>query len=428
MDISHQHSAGGFADQQTTCYNIWHPRVQENSMYQRAQRLSESLITLRREIHRHPELSFQEVQTAELIARRLAELDIPARTGVAKTGVVGDLGEGHDGPCIALRADMDALPIQEQNEVPYASEVPGVMHACGHDVHVACLLGAAQLLAEEAAAGRLPGRVRFLFQPSEESQDDEGLSGAMRMVDEGVMDGVGAVVGLHVWADLPVGTVGLRKGTATAYPDKFELVIRGQEAHGAFPHRGHDAISLAAQVINALQTVVSRRLDPTRAKVLTVGTIHGGTKDNIVAGEVTMTGTIRTFETDVREALFAEMEQACSVARALGGDFDLTIIPGYIPVVNDPAVTDLVRRVATDLLGPDNVQESALEMGGEDFSYFAREAPGSFFLIGGATPGEPARLHHHPEFDVDERCLAVGAALLAETALRYLREPVLGGQ
>ena len=394
-------------------------------MYERAQRLSDTLIALRREIHQHPELSFQEERTAQLIARRLAELGIPARTGVAKTGVVGDLGDVNGTACIALRADMDALPIQEQNDVPYTSQVPGVMHACGHDVHVACVLGAAQLLAEEEAAGRLPGRVRFLFQPSEEDQDDEAQSGAMRMVDEGAMEGVDAVVGLHVWTDLPVGTVGLRSGTATAYPDKFELVIKGQEAHGAFPHRGHDAISLAAQVINALQTMVSRRLDPTHAKVLTVGTIQGGTKDNIMAGEVKMTGTIRTFEPDIREALFAEMERVCSVARTLGGDFELKIIPGYLPVVNDPAVTDLVRRVASDLLGDQQVRESALEMGGEDFSYFAREAPGTFFLIGGRTPGEPARLHHHPEFDVDERCLPLGAALLAEIALRYLRNPGL---
>jgi amidohydrolase len=397
-------------------------------MYERAQRLSESLINLRREIHQHPELSFQEERTAQLIAQRLAELGIPARTGVAKTGVVADLGHEAGAPCIALRADMDALPIQEQNDVPYASQVPGVMHACGHDVHVAFVLGAAQLLAEEAAAGRLPGRVRFLFQPSEESQDDEALSGAMRMVDEGVMEGVDAVVGPHVWTDLPVGTVGLRAGSSTAYPDKFELIIKGQEAHGAFPHRGHDAITMAAQVINALQTVITRRLDPTRAKVLTVGTIHGGTKDNIMAGEVRMTGTIRTFEPEVREALFVEMEQACSVARALGGDFELEIIRGYIPVVNDPDLTELVRRVARDLLGAEQVRESALEMGGEDFSYFAREAPGTFFLIGGSTPGEPPRLHHHPEFDVDERCLPLGAALLAEIAMRYLRDGVAEGR
>jgi len=387
-------------------------------MYERAQELSETLVALRREIHRHPELSFQEHNTAKLIVGRLSELGIRARDGVAKTGVVGDIGD--DGPCIALRADMDALPIQEENDVPYASEVPGVMHACGHDFHVACVLGAAQLLAEEAAAGRLPGRVRLLFQPSEENQDDEGLSGAMRMVDEGVMEGVDAVIGLHVWADDPAGTVGLRKGTATAYPDKFELEIKGRASHGAFPHLGFDAITLSAQVINAMQTVISRRLDPTRGKVLTVGTIHGGTKDNIMAGQVTMTGTIRTFEPELRESLFAELERACSVARALGGDYDLKIIPGYIPVVNDPDLTDLVREVAVDFLGAEKVRESNLEMGGEDFSYFGREAPGCFFLVGGAIPGRNRYPHHHSRFDVDERTLPLGAALLAETAKRYL--------
>jgi amidohydrolase len=390
-------------------------------MLTRAQRLAETLVALRRTVHRHPELGFQERRTAGLIADRLAELDISVRTGVAKTGVVGDLVvPGSAGPCIALRADMDALPIQEESDAPYASEVPGVMHACGHDVHVACLLGAAQLLAEAAAAGSLRGQVRFLFQPAEEMQDDEGLSGAVRMVNEGAMEGVDAVVGLHVWADVPVGTIGIREGVTTAYPDKFVLVVRGQEAHGAYPQKGIDAISLAAQVIQALQTVVSRRLDPTRSKVLTVGTIKGGSVQNVLAGEVTMTGTIRTFEPETREILISEMERACGVARALGGDFELTVIPGYIPIVNDAALTALVRQVGVDLLGEENVRDQPLEMGGEDFSYLAREAPGCFFWLGGGLPGEPKRIHHHPHFDVDERCLPLGAALLAETAIRYL--------
>jgi amidohydrolase len=375
---------------------------------------------LRRDIHRNPELSFEEHQTARLIADRLADLGINVRTGAAKTGVVGDLGR--DGPRIALRADMDALPIQEANNVPYASTVPGVMHACGHDVHVACLLGAAELLAEEAAAGRLPGQVRFLFQPSEESWNDDGLSGGMRMVNEGVMEAVDAVLALHVDSKTPTGTIRVREGTINAYPDMFELVVMGQGAHGAFPHEGFDAITLAAQVIFALQTVVSRRLDPTRGRVLTVGTIEGGTKDNVMAGQVTMTGTIRTFEPETREVLFAEMERACGVARALGGDFTLQISPGYIPVENDEDLTALVRRVGTDLLGAQNVLEAAREMGGEDFSYFAREAPGCMFWLGGAIPDKPERVHHHPRFDVDERCLPIGTAVLAETAMRYLKQ------
>ncbi len=389
-------------------------------MLERAQRLNDRLVAWRRDLHRHPAPGFQEHYAARLIAGALGELGIDARAGVARTGVVAEVGQG--GACITLRADMDALPIQEENEVPYASEVPGMMHACGHDVHMACLLGAAQLLAEEAAAGRLPGRVRFLFQPSEESQDEEGLSGAMRMVDEGAMDGVEAVLGLHVWSELPVGTISLGAGAVTAYTDKFHLAIRGRAAHGAFPQLGVDAITLSAQVVNALQTVVSRRMDPTRAKVLTVGTIHGGTKDNIMAGEVTMTGTLRTFEPETRETLLAEMERACGVARTLGGDFDLAIHPGFIPIINDPGLTDLVRQVGSDLLGADHVREAELEMGGEDFSYFAQRAPGCFFLLGAGTPGEPERLHHHPRFDVDERCLPQGAALLAEAAIRFLRD------
>jgi amidohydrolase len=389
-------------------------------MFQRAQELSDTLVALRRQIHRHPELGFQETRTAQLIAAQLGELGIAARTGVGKTGVVGDIGDS--GPCIALRADMDALPIQEENDVPYASEVPGVMHACGHDVHVACVLGAAQLSAEEASANRLPGRVRFLFQPAEEFQDDEGQSGAMRMVDEGVMDGVDAVAGLHVWSELPTGQISLREGPSTAYVDTLKLTIKGQEAHGAFPHKGFDAISIAAQVIVALQTVISRRLDPTRGRVLTIGTIQGGTKGNILAGRVTMTGTLRTFEPETRKALFAEIERTCSVARALGGDFEMDIMPGFIPIVNDPAMTALVRQVGVDLLGQENVLPSPLEMGAEDFSYFAEKAPGCFFILGGGSPDGPQRIHHHPQFDVDERCLPVGAALLAETALRFLKQ------
>ena len=389
-------------------------------MLARAKALQEYVVRVRRDIHRHPELGFQEYQTADLIAEELDKLGYAVTKGVGKTGVVGDLGSG--GPRVALRADMDALPIDEANDVPYASELPGVMHACGHDAHVACALGAAVLLAQEAEAGRLSGSVRFLFQPSEEATDEEGLSGAMRMVDDGVMEGVDAVVGLHVWSELPLGKISLSDGPITAYTDSFKLTVTGRESHGAFPHEGVDAISLSAQVVQALQTVVSRRLDPTKAKVLSIGTICGGTVGNVISGSVEMTGTLRTFDPETQASLFAEIDRACGVAEALGGNYELTIKKGYVPIINDAGMTGLVRQVGIDLLGADNVLSAEAEMGGEDFSCFAQKAPGCFFHLGCAMDEGPLRRHHHPLFDVNEDCLPLGSALLAEAGLRTLAE------
>jgi amidohydrolase len=204
--------------------------------------------------------------------------------------------------------------------------------------------------------------------------------------------------------------------------DGFDLVVKGRDAHGAYPHQGFDAIVIAAQVINALQTVVSRRLDPTEGRVITIGTIEGGTKENIITGKVSMTGSIRTFDKELRENLLAEMERACGVAQALGGDYELTIRPGFMAIINDPAMTELVWQTGINLLGEENVNEGSLEMGAEDFSYFAEKAPGCLFSLGGAVAEGPPRMHHHPCFDVDERCLPIGAALLAESALRYLKQ------
>jgi amidohydrolase len=390
-------------------------------MLDRAKAHGEEMVSLRRQIHRHPEPAFGEVRTAQLVADQLASLGIPHKAGVGGTGVVGELGQG--GRCIALRADMDALPIQEENQVPYASEVPGMMHACGHDVHVAGLLGAARLLAEEQAAGRLPGRVRLLFQPAEESTDAQGRSGAMRLVEEGAMDGVDGVLGLHVAADQPLGTISLRDGTMTAFTDRIRVDVLGEAAHGACPQKGFDAVVLAAHVIQALQTVVSRRLDPTKGRVLTIGTIHGGDKENVVASKVTLAGTIRTFDPEMREAVYVEVRRACEVARAMGGDYDLKLNGGYPAVVNDKAMASLVRRVGAALLGADNVLEMELQMHGEDFSFLSQEAPGCYFNVGGAIPGEPERLHHNPRFDVDERCLPIGAAVMASAAIQFLQSP-----
>ena len=386
-------------------------------LLQRAQALQETLREIRRKVHQHPELGFQEVETARLAAEHLRRLGLEVREGVGRTGVVGTLGSGR--PCIALRADMDALPIQEGNEVPYASRRPGVMHACGHDAHVACLLGAAMLLAEALPA---QGQVRFLFQPCEEGGDAEGKSGAVRMVEDGAMEGVDAVVGLHVTSELERGQVGFRAGPLMAAADRFVATVRGRSAHAAYPHRGVDAIVLAAQVVLAIQTVVSRRLSPMDHGVITVGVIQGGVRSNVVADEVRMEGTIRSFTPEVRSLLAAGLRDACRIVEPLGGSWDLQVVEGFPVTWNDPALTALVRAAAVEALGEEHVQEISPEMGSEDFSFLAQRAPGCYFYLGTRTPGEPPRPAHSPTFDIDEAALPVGAAVLAAAALRFLAE------
>jgi amidohydrolase len=391
-------------------------------MLNRARELHERIRALRRDIHRHPELGYEEHRTSALVADTLRSLGVSVQTGVARTGVVGSL-EGGTGPTVALRADMDALPIQEENEVDYASQVPGVMHACGHDAHVAVLLGAAMLLAEDPP----PGRVRFLFQPSEEGPDEEGKSGGRRFVEEGVMEGVDAVFGLHVSSDFPVGTIGVRPGALMAAADLFEVEILGKGCHGAHPHKGTDPVVLAAHVVLALQQIVARRVDPVEAGVVTVGALEAGTKHNIISERALLKGTTRAFDSQVREQILQELERACSVARALGGDFRLTVKGGgYPPTVNDVEMTALVRAAGRDLLGADNVLEVKPRMVAEDFSFLAQEAPGCFSRLGTATPGQPERRIHSPTFDIDEDALPVGAALLAEVAGRFLRQSRAG--
>ncbi len=373
------------------------------------------LVDIRRRLHQYPELGFQERQTADYIAGLLASFGLKPRVGVGKTGVVADMGDGH--PIVALRADMDALPIQEDNDIPYASRNPGVMHACGHDVHMAALIGAAMLLKERT----FPGTVRFIFQPSEEGQDEEGLSGAMRMVAEGVMDGVSAVFGMHVDDEAYAGTAGVRPGPVMAAADAFRIVVRGRGGHGAYPHKGVDPILLAAQVVVALNHVVSRRVSPLDSGVISIGSIHGGTKSNIIPDQVEIKGTVRSFKPEVRDALFAGIRRAGEVARALGGDYELSIQDGYPPTVNDPALTALAQEVGRDLLG-DRFGDQPVEMGAEDFSIFAAKAPGCYLRLGVRGHGQPLRAIHTSRFDVDETALAVGAALFAALALARLRQ------
>jgi amidohydrolase len=385
------------------------------SLSPRAFALQEQLRTWRRYLHQHPELAFQEEKTARYVADVLAGLGWRVREHVGRTGVVGEMGAGE--PIVALRADMDALPIQEQNDVPYASTVPGVMHACGHDAHVAWLLGAATLL---TAAPPARGRVRLLFQPSEENRDAENKSGAQRMIEDGAMTGVEAVFGLHVDARLDPGRLHTRPGPFMAAVDPFDGTVRGVAAHGAYPHEGVDPIAITAQVLNALYAIPSRRISPLEPCVVTVGSVHGGTANNVIPGEVVLTGTIRSFSPQVRQALWTEVRRAFALAETLGGNVVLKVEEGYPILENAPEMVALLREVASEVPGVESV-EAELETGSEDFALLLQAAGrgGAFAWLGGAIAGD-VRTHHHPRFDIDERCLPLGAAILAGVAWRYL--------
>ncbi len=378
-----------------------------------AKQLAEQLVHWRRDIHQHPELGFRELRTAQLVAEVLEPLGYAVRRQVGKTGVVGERGTGR--PIMAIRADMDALPVVEESGAPYASRTPGVMHACGHDAHTAMALGAATLLAGRS----LPGTVRFLFQPAEEMEDDEGLSGAQRMVHDGAMDGVEAVVALHIHGGLPVGQIAVDPGPVSAGVDSFWATVTGRGGHGAYPHKGLDPIHTAAHVVLALHGIVSRRIDPLAPAVLSVGSIHGGQANNVIPEKVEIAGTIRYDTPEVQARIHEEMDRALSIARTLGGDYALRIRRGSPPVVNDAAVAAVVEQAATDLLGPGSVRHGERGMGAEDFAVLAALAPGAFFRLGCRIDGDERSIHN-PNFDLNEACLPLGAALLAETALRLL--------
>jgi len=382
----------------------------------RAVELGDQIVAWRRQIHANPELSFQEVETAKLVAENLAAMGIEAQAGVGKTGVVGYLGEGS--PVIGIRADMDALPIDEANDVPYKSTKPGVMHACGHDAHTAILLGVAKMLSE--MPDRPAGQIRFLFQPSEEASDSEHKSGATRMIEDNALAGVDKVIALHVASDAPAGKVEIASGYITASEDSFHITIKGTGGHGAMPHQGTDPTFMLAQVINAIQGIRSRRVDPTKGATISIGYIHGGTVTNVIPAEVKLGGTMRSFDDDVRAQLKRELAQACEVAKALGGDYELRIAPGYPSTYNDPAVADVIEQSARGMLGAEGMNPPQPMMGAEDFSYMARSAPGAMFMLG-AKFDDQNRPHHTPVFDISEDALPVGAAVLADTAVQLLR-------
>jgi amidohydrolase len=387
------------------------------ALYAQAQQLADQIVAWRRDIHMHPELGFQEQRTARLVADTLAELGIETQTGVGKTGVVGYLGEGS--PVIGIRADMDALPIDEENDVPYRSQTPGVMHACGHDAHTAILLGVAKMLA--GMPDRPPGQVRFLFQPSEENSDSEDKSGAVRMIEDGALEGVDAVIALHVASDLPAGVITVEDGYSTANEDSFQIVLTGTGGHGAMPHQTVDPTFILAQVLNAIQGIRSRRVDPTKAAAVSIGEIHAGKASNVIPSQVYISGTMRSFDDDTRQLLRDELARTLEVARALGGDFTLRIRPGYPSSYNEPGVAALMRASTVAMVGEGGVLEPEKMMGAEDFAFMTRKAPGAMFMLG-ARIGNDHRPHHTPVFNIDESTLPLGAAVLADVTCQLLAD------
>lgn len=382
----------------------------------KATELEPRMITWRRTIHQNPELGFEELETAKLVAQSLHQMGIEAEVGVGRTGVVARLGNGK-GAKIGIRADMDALPIQEAVDVPFKSDNAGKMHACGHDAHTAMLLGVAQLLQDQP---EIDGEIRLLFQPSEERWDADGVSGATAMIDDDALADLDQVIALHVDSTAPVGQVAIGSGYVLAAVDTFDAVVYGEGTHGAQPHLGIDPIFIQAQIISALQSVRSRRTNPTSASVITVGAIHGGSAHNVIPDQVRIKGTIRSFDEAIREQLHAELERCFSIAKTLGGDYELQISRGYPALHNDPQVVDVLRDVAKQHVGTERVIAGEPQMGAEDFAYMAQAAPGAMFFLG-AKYDDVHRPHHSPIFAISEDALKYGAAILAESALRLLQ-------
>ncbi|OGL64949.1 MAG: hypothetical protein A3I72_06395 [Candidatus Tectomicrobia bacterium RIFCSPLOWO2_02_FULL_70_19] len=381
------------------------------------------LVETRRAIHMQPELGYEEHETARRVAAALAEWGLEVRTGIARTGVVGVLRTGRPGPTLGIRADMDALPIEEANDVPYRSRAAGKMHACGHDAHTAMLLGAARLLAQNPQwLEGCGGSVKFIFQPAE-----EGRAGGRLMVEEGVLEDprVDLAIAAHVLPSLPAGTVGTRSGPVLAASDKFNIKVRGKGSHAAQPHLSRDPILVAAHIITALQAIVSRNVEPFDAAVVSVTRLEAGTAYNIIPEEASLMGTLRTHRAETRQALKRRMEETIrGVASAFGAEAAFEFIPGYPPLVNSAQATGLIERAARGVLGEEKVVEMPLSMGGEDFAYIALERPAAMFRVGvrNEARGIVHGLHSN-RFDLDEDALPVGSAVFAQAACAFLRDP-----
>jgi len=372
------------------------------------EKISDEIISIRRDIHKHPELGFEVHRTAGIVAEKLNNLGMDVKTGIGKTGVVGDLICG-DGPTIALRADMDALPIQETGEIEYKSINDGIMHACGHDGHTAMLLGVAKVLADKK--DKIKGNVRFLFQPAE-----EGEGGARYMIDDDCLEGVDSVYGIHLWNFQKYGEIGVKEGPILAAADEFKITIKGIGGHGAAPQGSVDAVIVSAHLITALQTIVSRNTNPLESTVVSIGMINGGYNFNIIADELVLKGTARSYLEENRQMIKMRMEEIINgIATSFGANIDFDYRDGYPPTLNDKGAYEKLLTSAKKIVG-ERECEPYLSMGGEDFSYYAQKIPACFFFVGSAPENQPFRSvpHHCSHFDFDERALMVGSSIFVQ--------------
>ena len=388
----------------------------EQTLFSRLESLYPDLVRVRRDLHMHPELSFEEVRTPQLIADWHERLGLEVRTGVGGRGVVATLRGGKPGRTVALRADFDALPIHDEKDVPYRSTVDGVMHACGHDIHTAGLLGVATVLSE--VREELSGNVVFIHQFAEEMLP----GGARSMIEDGCLEGVDVIYGAHVHSPKEYGTVGTIAGPAMAASDTFAVTVRGKGGHGASPHQAVDPVVVSAHLILALQSIVSRETDPLSSAVVTVGSIHGGNAANVIPEYVELKGTVRSFDPAVQDAAEASLErivdQVCAAFRAEG---TLDYVRGYPATINSHAETERITAIAERVVGAANTYEQAPAMGGEDFAYYLQKVPGTFFFTGGRNAEVDAVYeHHHPRFDVDERSMLVTGKIFIAAVLEEL--------
>lgn len=381
--------------------------------------LRDFIVNLRRELHMYPELGFQEQRTAETVSATLVKLGYEVKRGVGKTGVVGLLMKSSDKPTVALRADMDALPIQELNEKPYKSKVPGVMHACGHDAHTAMLLGAAVILSRYRE--QLRGNVKLIFQPAEERGE-----GALEMIKDGVLENpnVDAIYGIHVWSYLPSGLVGIREGPLLAATGEIELRVKGKGGHGAHPEQTVDPVVISSYLVTAYQTIVSRNISALDSGVVTVSSVKAGEAFNVIPEEAFIRGTYRALTFEVRDLIKKRLSEITdNVCKAFNADCELRLLDSTPPTINSPLTTGYAREAAEELLGGDMVIVPSPSMGGEDFAYYLERVPGTFIILGtGNKEKGTDKPHHNPYFDVDEDVLPVGSALYAYLALKTLEK------